>query len=325
MKKNLLFAQPPQISRVINSNPSNNVKKILVIAGGGVRCVISARLIQEIEKRCSANTSSLFDLIAGTSSGSIIGAALTSSDSINNAKDLMQVLRDSMPKIFGNSSENIFNAKFEHTQLEIAIDQFVSKKTLSKAKKSLVIPTFSLSNARPRIWSSDIAKQDITYDLLLKDIVSASCSAPTIFPPKKLTLNNGKEISEVDGGLWANNPTDLAFHEFLKIYPGTPESNINMVCVGTGIVSEDTIELKNYGITGWITKLIPLLSNTSTYWDGVSISNQVGTYHIAQPEIPENLNIIDDFKKVPELLEVAEKFIEDNDALFNDITKTLTN
>ena len=47
--------------------------KILSIDGGGIRSIIPAVLLTEMEKRTGKDVYSLFDLIAGTSTGGIPG------------------------------------------------------------------------------------------------------------------------------------------------------------------------------------------------------------------------------------------------------------
>src|SRR2546421_11063200 len=51
--------------------------KILSIDGGGIRGIIPATVLAEIEKRTKKPIAKLFDLIAGTSTGGIIALALT--------------------------------------------------------------------------------------------------------------------------------------------------------------------------------------------------------------------------------------------------------
>ena len=51
--------------------------KILAIDGGGIRGLIPALVLAEIEKRTGRPISSLFDLVAGTSTGAIIACGLT--------------------------------------------------------------------------------------------------------------------------------------------------------------------------------------------------------------------------------------------------------
>ena len=51
--------------------------RILAIDGGGVRGVIPARILAEIEKRTQKPISEQFDLIAGTSTGALLALGLT--------------------------------------------------------------------------------------------------------------------------------------------------------------------------------------------------------------------------------------------------------
>ena len=51
--------------------------KILTIDGGGIRGLIPALVLAEIERRTGRPISSLFDLVAGTSTGAILACGLT--------------------------------------------------------------------------------------------------------------------------------------------------------------------------------------------------------------------------------------------------------
>jgi patatin-like phospholipase/acyl hydrolase len=55
--------------------------KVLSIDGGGIRGIIPAMVLAEIEKRTNKPISELFHLIAGTSTGGIITLGLTKPDS----------------------------------------------------------------------------------------------------------------------------------------------------------------------------------------------------------------------------------------------------
>jgi len=51
--------------------------KVLAIDGGGIRGLIPALVLEEIERRTGRLAAELFDLVAGTSTGAIIACALT--------------------------------------------------------------------------------------------------------------------------------------------------------------------------------------------------------------------------------------------------------
>ena len=51
--------------------------RILSIDGGGIRGIIPAMVLADVERRTGRPISSLFDLIAGTSAGGIIALCIT--------------------------------------------------------------------------------------------------------------------------------------------------------------------------------------------------------------------------------------------------------
>ena len=55
---------------------SNQPFRILAIDGGGIRGILPARLLQEIERQKGKPIREMFDLIAGTSTGGILGCGL---------------------------------------------------------------------------------------------------------------------------------------------------------------------------------------------------------------------------------------------------------
>jgi patatin-like phospholipase/acyl hydrolase len=52
------------------------MRKVLSIDGGGIRGIIPAIVLAEIERRTGRPTSRLFDLMAGTSTGGILALGL---------------------------------------------------------------------------------------------------------------------------------------------------------------------------------------------------------------------------------------------------------
>ena len=59
---------------------------VLVIDGGGVRGIVPARILQEIEERTGKPVSELFDLVAGASTGAIVAAGLVIPDPADPSK-----------------------------------------------------------------------------------------------------------------------------------------------------------------------------------------------------------------------------------------------
>ena len=78
--------------------------KILTIDGCGVKGIVSARILQEIEKRTQKHTTQLFSSAIGTSTGGllILGLALPNADgsSKNSAEGMVNIYKNYSKKIF---------------------------------------------------------------------------------------------------------------------------------------------------------------------------------------------------------------------------------
>jgi patatin-like phospholipase/acyl hydrolase len=61
---------------------ADEIIRILSIDGGGIRGIIPARLLQRIEESIGEAASTLFHLIAGTSTGGILGFGLAKGKSL---------------------------------------------------------------------------------------------------------------------------------------------------------------------------------------------------------------------------------------------------
>ena len=90
--------------------------KILSLDGGGVRVMISATILKEVEKQleiyCQKNKQPIiklhdyFDVVAGTSTGSILAAGVAAKLSANQ---LIKLYQDSAETIFDKGTRNFLN------------------------------------------------------------------------------------------------------------------------------------------------------------------------------------------------------------------------
>ena len=80
-------------------------KVVLSIDGGGVRGVIPARILQELEERTGLPTHEMFDVIAGTSAGGLIALGLSAPGQgpgsvLFSPKDLVDFFKNQSHLIF---------------------------------------------------------------------------------------------------------------------------------------------------------------------------------------------------------------------------------
>ena len=76
--------------------------KVLAIDGGGIRGLIPALVLAEIEERTGRRIADMVDLIAGTSTGGIIACALAKPSPMP-ASEIARLYEEDGPEIFSRS------------------------------------------------------------------------------------------------------------------------------------------------------------------------------------------------------------------------------
>src|SRR3954471_12253634 len=114
--------------------------RILSIDGGGIRGIIPALVLVELEKRAGKRTFELFDLFAGTSTGGILACALCAPDPLP-ASDLVQLYTGEGPKIFDRSlfqrirsADGLLDEKYSDAALDRALERFLEHKRLAETR-----------------------------------------------------------------------------------------------------------------------------------------------------------------------------------------------
>lgn len=212
--------------------------KILSIDGGGIRGIYPAYVLQCIEERLQINLFEAFDMIAGTSTGSIIAAGVATKVP---AADIVRMYKDHGIEIFRKKDffcllkkwkstlQPVFDSMYDSKCLERVLSSIFKDKKLGDINKPLLLPSTDIGNGCVHVLKSHYSK-DFTRDntVLLKDAVLASCSAPTYFDPHKVD-----PYLLADGGLWANNPALAAVIDAQKRL-GIAQYDIKILSIGTG-------------------------------------------------------------------------------------------
>lgn len=184
-----------------------NMRKILSVDGGGIKGIFAASFLAEIEQKCSVKICDYFDILAGTSTGGIITAALSVGIP---AKDILELYMENAKCIFPqNKYFKLFKTKYRSKFLEPIIAKALKDLKIRDCKTRLLIPAYNLEQRSARVFKTPHTK-DLYFDkdILLKDIVMATTAAPLYFPPYK--MEGGTFI---DGGVIANNPSFMAVAE----------------------------------------------------------------------------------------------------------------
>jgi len=237
---------------------STGPKRILSLDGGGVRGLISLGFLQRVEailrQRSGRNDFRLadyFDLIGGTSTGSLIAALLSLGKPVDEVIALYLELADRgfrkqpwfggfwAPKFDGNALRAVIRKVFGLTTLgsdEIRCGLGIVAKRLDTGSVWLFHNHphgryFSAANAAPDFVSNS--------DFLLADILQASTAAPTYFSPEFIQVSPGVKGLFVDGGVspHSNPALSMLMLATLKGYGfhwPVGADRLMLVSVGTG-------------------------------------------------------------------------------------------
>lgn len=213
--------------------------KILSIDGGGIRGIYSAIILKEIEDKFNIKLNKHFDLIAGTSTGSILAAAIATDIPLSEIINLYKNEGDKIFKLRMTGAMGLFKSRYDNSHLKKILAEKFKNKTLSdpSIKTRLLIPTTDISNGDVHVIKSYYIQEfKRDKDRKIQDAVLSSCSAPLYFNPNKLD-----KYLLADGGLWANNPSLVALTEGIGKIKTTEEigditlDNTHLLSIGTGI------------------------------------------------------------------------------------------
>lgn len=197
------------------------MKKILTIDGGGIKGIFAASFLAQLEEKSGVKMCDYFDLIAGTSTGGIIAAALALGIS---AEKVLELYLENGKEIFPQRRKwSLLKGKYDTKPLKEALEKVFQSKRVEDCKTRLIMPTFNLETGKTRVFKTPHAA-DLYFDKNLKlvDCILATTAAPLYFRPHR--MEGGVFI---DGGVGANNPSLIALVEGIT----RCEWNVSDVCL----------------------------------------------------------------------------------------------
>jgi len=181
--------------------------RILCIDGGGIRGIIPATILVELEKRLGKPICELFHLIVGTSTGGILAAGLAKKEPLP-AETLLNIYLHRGSEIFKKHffvGAGLYDPKY----LANTLLPFVKDDRLSTPHPGNELMMTSLKEGIPFLFKSWKARTEPQLDMPLVDAMVATSSAPAYFPPHEMNWDNAPR-KFVDGGVFANNPVICA-------------------------------------------------------------------------------------------------------------------
>jgi len=251
---------------------SKDTFKLLSIDGGGIKGFYSAIILQAFEKKYGP-IGEYFDLISGTSTGSIIGASLSrgvSTDEIIEfyQKDGPQILPSNYSLLRGWRliKQIVFKSKYSNKKLRKSLETLVGDVVMDDAKTRLAISAVDLDTFRGFIFrTSHTGVQNRDGKLKMVDVIMASSAAPSYLP---IVSVEGVSENLVDGALWANNPTMMGIIEALKFWVGPNKKYKKLAVLSLGNIDYNdgwsTIKPRETSMLLWNKTLLSLTLNTAT-------------------------------------------------------------
>lgn len=228
--------------------------RILSIDGGGIRGIIPAKFLAEleIELKQSGDHRSLyehFDLICGTSTGAIlaIGVALGIP-----AEELLGFYREYAriifpPKLFQILPRKacvVVTSMYTNKKLRKKLQEVYTKANggevplMYHLKGKVCIPSFNGGTGEINVLKTKHHPEYCRdYKLPAHDVALASASAPVYFPPHSFSFTNefgtGTNVNMIDGGVFANNPVLIGLLEAIEKMD-VKLADVEIVSIGTG-------------------------------------------------------------------------------------------
>jgi len=219
--------------------------RILSIDGGGIRGVIPAVVLAEVERRTGRRVSDLFDLIAGTSTGGILAAALSrpadgAAGPRYTAEELIDLYVSEGPRIFSRSlikritsAEGYLDERYDSSGLDAALRRYLGEERLSGVLTNVLVTAYDIEERRAFFFRSARARTDPAEDYTLVDAVRATAAAPTYFEPAQVApAGGGPAHALIDGGVFAINPAMCAFADLARA--GRADELTIVASLGTG-------------------------------------------------------------------------------------------
>lgn len=264
------------------------MKTILSIDGGGIKGIIPAMVLVEIEERLKERTGNpdayiadYFDFFAGTSTGGILTCLLLCpakddpSKPRFSAKEALDLYVENGSKIFESRGfKKVFadigwvTERYDAEFLESLLLRYFDDVKLSELIKPCIVTAYNIELRKAHIFRQKTAKsRGVHRDFYVRDVCRATSAAPTYFSVAEIKSLAGVRYPLLDGGIFATNPSLSAFVE-IKREPNQEFSpnDIHILSLGTGVSKQsyDSEELSDTKALFVVPALLDMMMGAST-------------------------------------------------------------
>ena len=258
------------------------MKIVLSLDGGGMRGVTTAKILDYIETKIQdlrndpmVKLGDLVDFVAGTSTGSILGSLMLLPDKTKKKarhfmSRIVDLYVDMGPEVFKQSK--IHNLKtlwgligptYPDSNIEGPLLRMLGHTKMTELIKPCLFTGYDIDLRRANIYTNR-DKEEKYGNYYVKDIVRGSTAIPSYFSPA--LFRDGIHINTiVDGGVFANNPSMVAYVEASKTSFNFSDpvslvpNDLFFISMGTGISRKKKYPYRYSHKFGKIKWLFPVL------------------------------------------------------------------
>jgi patatin-like phospholipase/acyl hydrolase len=296
--------------------------RVLAIDGGGIRGIISGRILVELERILQdlsgdrgARIGDFFDLIAGTSTGGILACMLLSPAAGTlpprySAAEALESYPRFGPCIFRQSwrqrlfsLDGLIRPKYGEHSLEKQLRLVFGSLKLSQLLKPCLITAYNVKERYAHFFTQPKAARDPSHDFWVRDVVRATTAAPTYFSAAMIYSQTRRFFPLIDGGVFANNPALCAYTEACKEFTARSDArDMVLLSLGSGRDSRPIAyqKAKQWGKLGWAVPLIGVMFSGSAETVDYELRNIFHSYGCpdhylrVNPEVPPERAALDD-------------------------------
>ncbi|MDA0180859.1 patatin-like phospholipase family protein [Solirubrobacter phytolaccae] len=291
--------------------------RALAIDGGGIRGLIPALVLAEVERRTGRGIASLFDLIAGTSTGGIIACALTKPQPMS-AEEVADIYVKDGPKIFNRtllktikSVGGLLDEVYDKRGTDEVMARHFGAVKLGEASTRVLVTVYDVEAREPLVLRSTTDP-----DVTMAEASYATSAAPMYFEPIRVG-----ERTLIDGGMFATNPAMYAYIE------SSPRPEL-LLALGTGRQTRPLpfADVKDWGKWEWGKPLVDIVSDGSAGAADTYLAALAGdTYVRIQNRLQHASDNLDDASagNLANLRRDAERMIAEHDAVLDRVCAQL--
>lgn len=300
--------------------PEDRPFRILSIDGGGIKGILPASVLAEVERRLLGGKAAgaYFDLITGTSTGGIIALGLASG---TTAAEIAALYRDHgaaiFPRVRGPFQRirrgfrfirSLRHHRYDRKPLEGQLQQIFGDRILGATERRLCIPAFDGFTEVFVFKTPHHPDFRLDWRERLTTVALATSAAPTFF-----SVYRNQERKFADGGVWANNPVMIGLVDALTCNQ-LDSRQVHILSLGCGEtqigISEKQVRLG--GLWHWreiISAAMHLASQNALGQAGL-LTGRDQLIRIDAPPIAEPIEMDDYVRAMDELAPQAQQLVD---------------